>query len=295
MNFLQLEYFIEIVNQGSFSKAADSLDISQAALSLSYNKLEKEVNYPLLEHHKRKLTLTPYGKIFLNYCMSITHEVEDITFEFQEMNGVVNDKQVFLGIADSQYYADWLTDIYDIYPDIQLNIWQMTPSNIQKNLMTGNLDFGIISGPGIRPSLNRRLLTSQPFELLLLADHPLANRTTISADLLEDMPLISLSPTVSDNRMVDILSSELNFTPNIVFEGSQNIMTELFHSGFGGIITCAHDKRQYMVYPPEHYASLEILGTYNRYEFYLQWSSHRYFTKYNRLFRDYVMNYYHLL
>lgn len=295
MNFQQLQYFIEIVNQGSFAKAAEALDISQTALSLSYNKLEKEITYPLLEHHKRKLQLTPYGEIFLNYCMSITHEVEDITFEFQEMNGVSNDKQVFLGVADSQYYIDWLADIYDLYPDIQLNIWQMPPANIQKNLMTGNLDFGIISGPGIRPSLNRRLLTSQPFELLLLADHPLANRTTISTGLLEEIPLISSSPTNTNNRMVDILSNELNFSPKIVFEGSQNIMTELFHAGFGGIITCAHDKRQYMIYPPEHYASLEILGTYSRYEFYLQWSNHRYFTKYNRLFRDYVLNYYHLL
>ena len=41
MNFLQLQYFAEVIKQGSFSKAAEALGISQAALSLSYNKLEK--------------------------------------------------------------------------------------------------------------------------------------------------------------------------------------------------------------------------------------------------------------
>lgn len=295
MNFLQLQYFIEIVRQDSFSKAADALGISQAALSLSHSKLEKEFGYPLIEHHKRKIHLTPYGKIFLNFCMIITHEVEDIHFEFQEMKGLYEEKNVFLGISDTQYFADWLTDIYDVYPDMRLHISVMSPAQIQKNLINGNLDFGIISGPGIKPSLNRRLLSSQPYELLVLADHPLAQRTMINADLLAEEPLISLSPSPYNERLVDILSRELNFEPNIVFEGSQSIMIDLFHAGLGGIVTCAHDKRQYMRLSPEHYSSLEILGSSSRYEFYLQWAEHRYFTKYNQLFRDYVLSYYHLL
>ncbi|MDO4280028.1 MAG: LysR family transcriptional regulator [Peptococcaceae bacterium] len=295
MNFLQLQYFIEIARHESFSKAAEALGVSQAALSLSHSKLEKELGQTLLEHRKRRVILTPYGEIFLNFCMIVTHEVEDIHSEFQESKGIFDEKEVFLGISDTQYYADWLTDIYDDYPDMRLHILQMSQEQIQDSLINGTLDFGIISGSGIRPTLNRRLLTSQPFELFVLADHPLADRTTISAELLEKQPLISLSPSSQKERMVDILSRELNFHPDIVFEGSQNIMAELFHAGIGGIITCAHDKRQYMQMPPENYASLEILGTNTRYEFYLQWADHRYFTKYNRLFRDYVLDYYHLL
>lgn len=295
MNFLQLQYFAEVVKQGSFSKAAEALGISQAALSLSYNKLEKELGYPLVEHHKRRVTLTAYGKIFLNFCTTITNEIDDIHFEFQEMKGFYEEKNVSLGISDTQYYADWLTDIYDVYPDMRLHISIMSPEKIQRNLINGNLDFGIISGPGIRPSLNRRLLSSQPYELLVLADHPLAKRTMIDADHLAEEPLISLSPSPYNERLVDILSRELNIEPNIIFAGSQSAMADLFHNGFGGIVTCAHDKRQYMRLSPDHYASLEILGTTSRYEFYLQWADHRYFTKYNQLFRDYVLNYYHLL
>lgn len=295
MNFLQLHYFIEIVRQNSFSKAADVLGISQAALSLSQKKLEKELNHPLFEHHKKRIVLTPYGEIFYNFCITITHEIKDIQLEFQEMQGIYTEKTVFLGISDTQYFADWLTDIYDVYPDMHLHISVMTPSQIQTNLINGNLDFGILSGPGIKPSLNRRLLSSQPFELLVLANHPLAQHTMISADVLAKEPLIALSPSPSNERLVDILSRELNFKPNLIFEGSQSVMIDLFHRGFGGIVTCAHDKRQYMRLPPENYCSLEILGTTSRYEFYLQWAEHRYFTKYNQLFRDYVLDYYHLL
>lgn len=295
MNFLQMRYFIEIVQQNSFSKAADVLGISQAALSLSHKKLEKELNHPLFEHHKKKIVLTPYGEIFYNFCITITHEIKDIQLEFQEMQGIYTEKTVFLGISDTQYFADWLTDIYDVYPDMRLRISVMTPAQIQTNLINGNLDFGILSGPGIKPSLNRRLLSSQPFELLVLANHPLAQHTMISADVLAEEPLIALSPSLNNERLVDILSRELNFKPNLIFEGSQSVMIDLFHRGFGGIVTCAHDKRQYMRLPPENYCSLEILGTTSRYEFYLQWAEHRYFTKYNQLFRDYVLDYYHLL
>lgn len=295
MNFLQLQYFIKIVEQGSFSRAAEVLGISQAALSLSYNKLEKELDYPLIEHHKRKIVLTPYGKIFLNFCTIITNEVDDIYFEFQEMNNIFKEKNVLLGISDKQYYADWLIDIFDIYPDMKLHIITLSEKQIQHQLINGQLDFGIISGPNIKPTLNRRLLTSQPYELLVLANHPLANRTMINAEILAEEPLLSMSPASGNERIVDILSRELNFQPNIIFEGSPQVMIDLFHAGLGGIVTCAHDKQQYMRLSPENYCSLEILGTSSRYEFYLQWAEHRYFTKYNQLFRDFVLNYYHLL
>lgn len=295
MNFLQLQYFIEINQQGAIAKAAKKIGISQSALSLSYTKLEKELGYPLLQHNKRKITLTPYGKVFLDFCVTVMHEVNNIHYEFQEMQNIYEEKRVFIGISDSQYYSDWLTDIYDVYPDMQLHILQMSRMEIQEKLIKGDLDFGIISGTKIQPTLSRRLLSSQPYELLVLADHPLANQYTIEANLLEQVPLISLAPSIRTERMVDVISRELNFKPNIVFEGTQSIMIEMFHKGLGNIITCAHDKHQYMILPPENYRSLEILGTYSRYEFYLQWAERRYVTKYNQLFRDYVLNYYHLL
>lgn len=295
MNFLQLQYFIKIVENGSFSRAANELGISQAALSLSHTKLEKEIGYPLIEHHKRKIMLTPYGKIFLNFCTIITNEMDDIHFEFQEMKGIFEEKNVFIGISDSQYYADWLIDIYDLCPDMKLHITVLSEAQIQQGLINGQLDFGIISGPNVKPTLNRRLLTSQPYELLVLADHPLANRTTINAERLAEEPLLSLSPTSGNERIVDILSRELNIKPKIIFEGSPEVMIDLLHAGLGGIVTCAHDKHQYMHLSPENYCSLEILGPSSRYEFYLQWAEHRYFTKYTQIFRDYILNYYHLL
>lgn len=295
MNFLQLKYFIKATEHGSMSQAADALGISQAALSLSIGKLEDELQYPLIDHHKRGVNLTPFGEIFLKYCILITNERDDIHLEFQELNGVIQEKSVHIGISDKQYYADWLVDIFDEYPDMRLYTEIIPEQEIQRQLINGTLDFGILSGPGIKPSLNRRLLTSQPYELIVLADHPLANRTMINAELLAEQPLLSLSPSAKNDRIVDILSRELNFTPNIIFEGAPSVMIDLFHAGFGGIVTCAHDKQQYMRLPPENYCSLEILGTASRYEFYLQWAEHRYFTQYNQLFRNYVLNYYHIL
>ena len=295
MNFTQMKHFVELVHEDSFSKTAEKLGCSKAALSLSLTKLEKELGYPQLEHYKRRVKLTPYGEVLLKTCLNINREMNDINIEFEEMKEIYQEKTVHLGISDSQYYADWLCDIYDSYPDIKLNILQTTYDDIQKGLENGVFDFGIIFGPEIRRTSNRCLLISQPYELLVLASHPLAHRTAISVDLLSQCSLIALSPSLSNNRMVDILSKELKFQPNIVFEGSHSLMIDLFHAGLGGIITCAHDKRQYMRYSEKEYHSIEILGTYSRCDFYLQWEEHRYFTKYNRLFREFVLKHYHLI
>lgn len=65
MNFQNIEYFIAVVEQGNFTKAAQSLFISQQSLSENIRRLEEEVGTPLL-NRGRVLTLTPAGKCFLS-------------------------------------------------------------------------------------------------------------------------------------------------------------------------------------------------------------------------------------
>lgn len=293
MNLLQLEYFQVVAKEQSITKAARALNISQSALSIMMNKLETEIGYPLFQRQGRNIVITPYGRDVLYYSYILLHEMEDIQREFQELRGESNERKLTLGVTDSNYYGDWILGLLEQYPDIQLNVLQMSREDIYENLIMGNLDFGISNEVEYHGQLNAQLLFSQPYQLLVLCGHPLADKGKITVEELMREPIISLPPSHKE-RMIDNLSQEMHFRPNIIFEGNQDIMAEMFHAGVGSILTCAHNRKQWMMRAPEQYAMLDIVGANSRYEMYLLWSKHRYLSKWARMFQRYVFDYYHV-
>lgn len=293
MNLLQLEYFQVVAREESITKAARVLGISQSALSIMMNKLETEIGYPLFQRQGRNIVITPYGKNVLYYSYMLLHEMEDIQREFQELRGESNEWKLTLGVTDSNYYGDWILRLLEQYPEIQLNVLQMSREEIYENLLIGNLDFGISNEVEYHGQLSAQLLFSQPYQLLVLSDHPLAKKGTITVEDLMREPIISLPPSHKE-RMIDNLSQDMHFRPNIIFEGNPDIMAEMFHAGVGSILTCAHNRKQWMLRPSDQYALLDIVGATSRYEMYLLWSRHRYLSQWARKFQQYVLDYYHV-
>lgn len=293
MTLLQLEYFQEIAIEKSLSVAAKKLGVSPSTLSITMNRLEEELGYSLFEHCGKNILLTPYGKEVLNYSYVILHVIEDIELDFREKRGMDNKEKISIGITDSNYYGDWILELLDQYPDLKLNMIQMSREEIYSNLLLGNLDFGISNKLEHPEQLNFKLLFSQPYQLLVFQDHPFANKSMISLDELSKEPLISLPPS-HKNRMIDSLCQEVCLHPNIIFEGDSDIMCEMFHFNIGSILTCAHNSRQWMKLSDDNYSMLNIEGVSSRYEMYLIWPKYRYLSKWARVFKDYVFNYYHI-
>lgn len=293
MNLLQLEYFQEVAKAQSITKAAKVLNISQSALSVMMGKLEDELGYPLFTKQGRNIAITPYGQKVVHYSYILLHQMDDIQREFRELRGEESELSISLGVTDSNFYGDWILALLDKAPDLKLNILQMSREDIYSNLLTGNLDFGISNGREYNNQISSRLLFSQPYQLLVLHDHPLAEKGSITLEELAKEPLISLSPTHKE-RLIDNLVQETHFHPNIIFEGNPNIMIEMFHAHVGSILTCAHNRKQWMRLEPENYAALTITGITARYEMYLLWSKHRFLSKWARVFQDYVFDYYHV-
>lgn len=293
MNLLHMEYFQEVAKASSITQAARTLGISQSALSVMMSKLEEEIGYPLFEKQGRNIMITPYGQKVLRYSYIILHEMDDIQREFRELRGEENEWKLKLGVTDSNYYGDWILNLTNDYPELQLNVMQMSRNEIYENLLIGKLDYGISNGMEYYEELDSQLLFSQPYQLLVLNSHPLAKKGTITMEELVQEPILSLPPTHM-NRMVDNLSSIMNFQPNIVFEGNADIMEQMFHVGVGSILTCAHNRGQWMRNKRGEYALLDIVSCSARYEMYLVWSKNRYRTKCARNFQNYVFDYYHV-
>ncbi len=87
MELRQIHYYLEVVERGSFTKAAEACFISQSAISQQIKSLEEELGVPLLLRQGRSFSLTPAGDYFYRKTKSWLEELEQITKDTQHRAG----------------------------------------------------------------------------------------------------------------------------------------------------------------------------------------------------------------
>ena len=81
-----IDYIYEIYKEGSFTKAAEKLYVSQPALSLAISKLEDKVGYPLFERRGKQTVPTEYGEKYIKAIREIKRIQEDLENEISEIS-----------------------------------------------------------------------------------------------------------------------------------------------------------------------------------------------------------------
>jgi DNA-binding transcriptional LysR family regulator len=201
MTFQQLKYFIEIVNCGSISRAAESLYISQPSLSNAVKDLETEIGVELFLRTPKGITLTPDGIEFLGYARQVVEQTSLLEQRYLNgkpprrlcsistqhyafaVNAFVN--MVKKSGADEYEFTLRETRTYEIIEDVknlrsELGILYKNPFNekvIEKLLRENGLVF-------------HPLFTAKP-HIFVSAANPLAAKKYVTPEDLEDYPYLS--------------------------------------------------------------------------------------------------------
>jgi len=148
INLHKLEIFAQVVQAGSFSRAAQGLLMTQSAISQHIRDLETSLGAKLFERKPRGVSLTPAGETLHDYMQQIfqllaeaENAVTDVT---QLLKGRLN-----IGATPgvSVYLLPvWLQAYREAYPDLLVTIHTGTSSEILDDLQTGRSDLGIIEG-----------------------------------------------------------------------------------------------------------------------------------------------------
>ena len=131
MEIRQIQYFLSVVEKGSFSSAADEHYISQSSLSKKIIALEKELEISLFDRSKRKVFLTEAGEAFLEHARKI-----DVAYKAMvvDLNGFKADTDTFAIAAIpviTQYgITSYIAQFQDLYPDIHFNLEELHGLNI---------------------------------------------------------------------------------------------------------------------------------------------------------------------
>ncbi len=149
MTINQLQYALALSKHENFKRAAETLDISQPALSLQIQKLEDEVGFKLFSRNTNPIQVTEDGKLFLvktQEVMSGVLQLQNFTSEIKE------DYSGTLKVGIIPTLAPFLVPLFidsleQDYPDLQLIIKEQITEHLVNNVRNGALDVGIISTP----------------------------------------------------------------------------------------------------------------------------------------------------
>ena len=172
MDLKQLEYFVRVAELGSFTRAAQALNIAQPALSRQVRLLEVELRQNLLVRNGRGATPTQAGQLLLEHGRGILHQVERAREELGRVRSGLSGR-VALGLPPSvaRMLTVPLTRAFrQRMPEAQLSISEGLSTAMQENLQNGRLDIAVLYNPNQVPGIEHTPLVQE--ELLLVQPRP---------------------------------------------------------------------------------------------------------------------------
>lgn len=222
MDFKQIQYFTEVVNRGSFSKAAEHLFLSQPNISKSIKDLEKELDAKLLTRTTRKIELTDTGKLLYQYGQRISQSIEHF---YDELDDIKNSKKgnIKMGIFSTlgtEIFSELMAQFHKEYPFITVRFVEDGALYLKDTLLQGELDLVVMPLP-IEDDFESIAFMKGDLRLVVHQSHRLAKEETVSWENLKDESFIIFREGYEVHELIMQACSLNGFEPNIICETSQ--------------------------------------------------------------------------
>lgn len=228
MEIRVLQYFLAIARMESISKAADYLHITQPTLSRQIKELEEELGKTLFIRGNRKITLTDEGMYFRKRAEEIINLVEKTEAEMAGSNDVLSG-EIYIGGGETEgmrLVAKAIKRVQEEQPLIKFHLVSGNAQDVTDRLDKGIIDFGFLIEPtDLTPYDFIRLPTSNKWGILMRKDSPLAHKDFVTANDLQELPLICSSQDMITNTLAKWLgnsSKKLNIVAkyNLIYNAS---------------------------------------------------------------------------
>lgn len=228
MDIRILRYFLAVAKEQNITNAAESLHITQPTLSRQMMDLEEELGKKLFIRDKRKLQLTEEGIILRRRAEEILALSEKTKTEISSVTDNVSG-DIYIGSAETKGIspiAEVIRELRRRFPEICFHFISGNPEEVKEKLDGGLLDFAIIIEPADISKYDFiKLPNIDTWGVLMRKDSPLAEKKSIKAADLENLPLIVSDQVMVENALAGWMgrhSQPLNVvaTYNLLFNAS---------------------------------------------------------------------------
>jgi DNA-binding transcriptional LysR family regulator len=220
MEMTQLEFFLRVIAEGSFSKAADAAGRTQPAVSIAIRRLEEEVGAPLFDRSQKTPTLTETGAVIQDYArriLALRDQARGAVSELRALRrGLV---RVGANESTSLYLLPQVILAFrERHPEVKVEIYRHVSERLPREVLERNVDFAVLAFEPVDRDLDSFCVLRDELALILNPSHPLASRAEVSVkELGGESFLAHNARTGSRNKVVEAFAE--HHTPlNITLE-----------------------------------------------------------------------------
>lgn len=221
MEIQQLKYFVEVVRQQSFTKAAAQLFVTQPMLTRSIKHLEEELDVRLIERTSKSFYLTDAGRILYDRALDFLLQYDDL---FQTMADVrsVRVGEVHLsipGVLLDVYFPPLLTHFHRHFPGIDISVVEEGSKLVAASVGSGRADLGLVMLPVDEPyRFESKILVSNVCQLVVSRHHPFAQMSSVHIKDLKEETILTFSETATLHDTFIRMCGEWGFAPRIAYK-----------------------------------------------------------------------------
>ena len=239
LNFHQLYIFQTVASHLSFSRAAEALEITQPAVSIQVQELERFLGITLFHRRPRGLRMTDSGDAVLAYSQQIFSLSSQLMNTVQEMEDLKSGHLV-LGASTTpgEYVLPLVVGRFrQVYPGIHVKLAIGNTQTIIQRILDRDMDLGMVGDHVEEYSSELEMVDYQEDEIVLVAapSHPAASLGRLTPEQVVDLGLVAREEGSATRRSAERQFQKLGVTPNIVVELGSNQAVKQAAAAGGGI------------------------------------------------------------
>lgn len=229
MELAQLRYFVAVAQTQHFTRAAETLCISQPALSKAISRLEAELGAELFDRGANSITLNNNGRLYLQYVEQALGLLDSGREAVMTHSGVMTGN-VSIMTSCSGILQPAIREFLTAHREIRYQQYRYSSSRIAEQLEGGTADFAVTAACSAMPQTSVKFSWTQLFQDELFAIIPPGNPLSLKEEVtiwdLRDQPLIISNTLLSIHDVVTEGFAKYGLRPNIAYELNNPPLTD---------------------------------------------------------------------
>lgn len=231
-----LQAFRAVVELGSFRKAAESVHISQPALSRRIEKLEDALGVRLFERTTRSVALTTVGRVFARSAEQLLDDLDVALLGIRDVSSSRLGHVTIACVPSVAYYflPNVVANYHRRFPRIRVKLLDSSANEVLGAVINGEADFGVSFMGSQESEIEFKVLLEERFVAACRRDHPLAGKKRVTWNELYEHEYVSVDKTSGNRLLLDqALSAVAPRAPSICETRHVTTMLGLIEAGLG--------------------------------------------------------------
>lgn len=209
MDLSQLEIFLSIAEEKSFSRAAEKMLRTQPAISITIKRLEEELGESLFDRSSKNGSLTEAGRVLLSYAQRMLNLRDEAIEAVGELRGMFRGRLTIGANESTSLYLlpPLLMEYRKRFPNIKIEVFRNISEKIPLEVSERNLDFGFLSYDPMHPNLQSLEIHRDELVLVVPPKHRLAKQSLVTVkDLGEEQFVAHNVKTPSRTKIFELFA-----------------------------------------------------------------------------------------